>query len=167
MRRRTLAAALLLAPGPAWARPSDGALGGLNGQHPSAYYIEATRLLGQGAPDDAVFLFYLGQLRFRTHLTARPERGRAGDGPLFGSLSESVGRPINEYAFGDLPALLATLDAVLAYDRQVPDRFTPPSEFPEAHRQVREGMAAFRENVASRQEEIRRQRQANGLENRR
>lgn len=166
MRRRALATALLLAPGLAWARPSDDALGRLNGQHPSAYYVEAARLLGQGARDDAVFLFYLGQLRFRTHLAARAQRGNS-DAPLFGSLSESVGRPINEYAFGDVPALLQLIDAVLTHDRQVPDRFTPPSEFPEAHRQVRAGMAAFRENVASRQEEIGRQRLANGLENRR
>lgn len=77
-----------------------------------------------------------------------------------------MGRPINEYAFGDMPALLRLIDAVLAKNRQAPG-FTPPSEFPEAHRQTREGMAAFRASLAARQGEIRQQRQANGLENRR
>ncbi len=168
MHRRALAAsllpAILLAPGLARGQSSDAAIERLNGQHPAAYYREAARLFGEGARDEAVFLFYLGQLRFRTHLAAR---GAQGDGPLFGALSESVGRPINEYAFGDMPALLRLIDAVLAQDRRAPDRFAPPSDFPAAHRQTREGMAAFRASLAARQGEIRQQRQANGLENRR
>lgn len=148
------------------ALPADAALDRLNGQHPAAYYTEAIRVFGAGQRDDAVFIFYLGQLRFRTHLAARNQRGPNSDAPLFASLSESVGRPINEYAFGDIPALVRTIDAVLAYDRRVPDRFTQPSAFADAHRQTREGMAGFRDNIAGRVDEIRRMRQANGLENR-
>lgn len=166
MRRRYLLAIAAAMPGLAQARPSDAALDRLNGQHPAAYYTEAARLLSAGARDDAVFVFYLGQLRFRTHLMARNQRGPNSDAPLFGSLSESVGRPVNEYAFGDVPALIQAIDAVLAHDRDHPDRFTRPSEFPEASRRVREGMASFRDNIAGRVDEIRRQRQANGLENR-
>ncbi|TCH96668.1 hypothetical protein EJV46_18980 [Roseococcus sp. SYP-B2431] len=166
MQRRALLAGLPFAPSLAWARPSDAALERLNGQHPAAYYAEAARLLSAGERDDAVFVFYLGQLRFRTHLMARNQRGPGGDAPLFGSLSESVGRPVNEYAFGDIPALIQAIEAALAHDRQAPDRFTPPPEFPDASRRVREGMAGFRDSIAGRAEEIRRQRQANGLENR-
>lgn len=166
MRRRSFLAVAALAPGLAQAQPSDALLERLNDQHPAAYYAEAARLLSAGEREDAVFVFYLGQLRFRTHLMARNQRGPNSDAPLFGSLSESIGRPINEYAFGDVPALILTINAVLAYDRQAPDRFTRPAEFPEASRQVREGMAGFRDNIAGRVDEIRRQRQANGLENR-
>jgi hypothetical protein len=166
VRRRLLLAALALAPGLAQARPSDAAIERLNGQHPAAYYTEAARLFAAGERDDAVFLFYLGQLRYRTHLAARAQRGPNSDAPAFGALSETVGRPINEYAFGDIPALLRLIDAVLAYDRQAPDRFTQPSAFPDAYRQIREGMVSFRDNIAGRVDEIRRQRQANGLENR-
>jgi hypothetical protein len=161
-----LLGALALAPGLAQARPSDAAIERLNGQHPAAYYVEAQRLFAAGERDDAVFLFYLGQLRFRTHLAARPQSGPDSNGPAFGALSETVGRPINEYAFGDIPALIRTIDAVLAYDRQSPDRFTQPSAFPEAYRQIRQGMVGFRDNIAGRTDDIRRQRQANGLENR-
>ncbi|MES2710929.1 MAG: hypothetical protein V4653_05065 [Pseudomonadota bacterium] len=138
----------------------------LNGQHPAAYYQEAARLLQAGQREQAVFVFYLGQLRYRTHLAARPDMPRDGDPALFASLSETIGRPINEYAFGDMPAVLRTLDAVAAYDQQNPDRFTDPAAFAEATRRTRDGMVRFRANLASRAAEIRRTRAENGLENR-
>jgi hypothetical protein len=166
MRRRAVLAATVPAPAFAQARPGDAAIERLNGQHPAAYYTEAARLFAAGEREDAVFLFYLGQLRYRTHLAARGQRGPNSDAPAFGALSETIGRPINEYAFGDIPALLRTIDAVLAYDRQAPDRFTQPSAFPDAYRQTREGMVSFRGSIAGRADEIRRQRTANGLENR-
>ena len=88
----------------------------LNGQHPAEYYNRAAKLFGEGKRDDAVFMFYLGQLRYRTHLSARGAQLKPdGDPALFSSLSEVVGRPLNEYAFGDIPALVRIIDAVLAY----------------------------------------------------
>jgi hypothetical protein len=138
----------------------------INGAHPGTYYTEALTLFRQGRREDAVFLFYLGQLRFRTHLAARSNRAPGGDDALFGALSETVGRPINLWAFGDIRALLATFDAVLAYDARVPDRFTDPAEFPDATRRTRDGLRAFRTDVANRAEEFRRERAARGLENR-
>ncbi len=167
-RRRLLTAGLGLAlwPGIACAQDAAAYAQRLDGQHPAAYYAEAGRLLQAGQREAAVFIFYLGQLRFRTHLAARPNLPRDGDAAVFASLSEIVGRPVNEYAFGDMPALLRTLDAVAAYDRQNPDRFTDPAAFPEATRRNREGMAQYRANLAGRFDEIRRLRTANGLENR-
>src|SRR5262249_57333521 len=119
----------------------------LAGQHPGEYYRRAAQLLGAGRKDDAVFIFYLGQLRYRAHLSARRDLKPDGDPALFASLSEVVGRPVNEYAFGDIPALARTIEAVLAYDRANPDRFTPPSNFAQAYIGVREGLAAMRERM--------------------
>ncbi|MCZ8316292.1 hypothetical protein [Phreatobacter sp.] len=111
-------------------------------------------------------LCYLSQLRYRTHLAARPDLPRDRDPALFASLSEVVGRPVNEYAFGDIPALDRTLRAVMAYDQANPDRFTSPTEFPQASRTVRTGMEQFRAQILAQRETIRTQRQANGLANR-
>ncbi|MDB5416175.1 MAG: hypothetical protein JWR10_4510 [Rubritepida sp.] len=168
MRRRFILAigAATAMSGPAGAQSAVAAAARLNGQHPSAYYTEAMRLFRAGQREDAVFVFYLGQLRYRTHLAAHPELPRSGDPAAFGALSETVGRPINEYAFGDMPRLMKTIDAVLAYDRGNPDRFTDPAAFPEAYRRNREGMVGFRNDIAGRMDEIRRTRQSNGLENR-
>lgn len=166
MHRRHLAAIPLLALVPGLGRANEALGARLNGQHPSAYYREAGRLFGAGQREDAVFVFYLGQLRYRTHLVARPDLPADGDRALFAALTESVGRPLNEWAFGDVPFLVRTMDAVLAHDESQPDRFTPPREFPDAHRGVREGLARFREQVGASADSIRQQRAARGLENR-
>jgi hypothetical protein len=109
----------------------------------------------------------LGQLRYRVHLSARRDLKPDGDPALFASLSEVVGRPINEYAFGDIPALALTIETVLAYDSANPDRFTPPSKYPQAYTGVRDGLAAVRAQVLADQDKIRATRRSNGLENRR
>jgi hypothetical protein len=87
---------------------------GIEGQHPAVYYVLAQKLFASGQKDEAVFWFYAGQLRYRFHLRATPGRDPSGDPALFASLSEVIGRPINEYAFGDLDALRATLPACCA-----------------------------------------------------
>jgi hypothetical protein len=163
--------ALMLAtsalPQSAIAQSVPSAAAALSGQHPAAYYRKAAEMFQSGQKDDAVFVFYLGQLRYRTHLRARPDLKPDGDPALFGSLSEVVGKPVNEYAFGDLSKLDETLKAVLAYDRQNPDSFTSAAQFPSVHAQQREGMDSMRRQIVARADDIRRQRTTNGLENRR
>jgi hypothetical protein len=144
--------------------PSD--VAPLAGQHPAEYYRRAAQLFGTGRKDDAVFIFYLGQLRYRAHLSARRDLKPDGDPALFASLSEVVGRPVNEYAFGDIPALARTIDAVLAYDRANPDRFTPPATFPQAHAGVRDGLVTMRAQMLPDRDKIRATRAGKGLENR-
>jgi hypothetical protein len=166
-RRFIIAGIAAVAAAPAAAQQSrEQIAAGLNGQNPAAYYQSAITLFRSGRRDDATFLFYLGQLRYRTHLAARPDLPPSGDPALFGSLSEVVGRPINEWAFGDVPAALRTIDAVLTYDAREPDRFTPPGQFRAAHDSTRQGMRSFRAQMAAQAQDLKRQRAANGLENR-
>lgn len=165
-RRLILAALVLAAASPVLASGEAALLQGVEGDHPAGYYRRAADLMRAGRRDEAVFVFYLGQLRYRTHLAARPDLPRDRDAAVFASLSEVVGRPVNEYAFGDIPALDRTLQAVMAYDRANPDRFTSPAEFPQASRTVRTGMEQFRAQIVAQRETIRAQRQANGLANR-
>jgi hypothetical protein len=138
----------------------------LAGQHPAAYYQRAAQLFGGDKKEEAVFIFYLGQLRYRAHLSARRDLKPDGDPALFASLSEVVGRPINQHAFGDIPALARTIDAVLAYDSANPDRFTPPESFPQAYAGVREGLVGMRAKILAEADQIRATRRSNGLENR-
>jgi hypothetical protein len=138
----------------------------LAAQHPAEYYKRASSLFGSGRKDDAVFIFYLGQLRYRAHLSARRDLKPDGDPALFGSLSEVVGRPLNEYAFGDLPALVAIIDAVLAFDVANPCRFTPPAQFPDVYVGVRDGLVKMKAQLVKDADQIRETRRKNGLENR-
>jgi len=172
LARRSLAAILLflaaLASVPAWAQATaEREAAALAGQHPAGYYKKAMELFGAGRRDDAVFIFYLGQLRYRVHLQARMgELKPDADPALFGALSETVGRPINQYAFGDIPALAKTLDTVLAWDRANPDSFTPPARYPAAYVTVRSGLSKMRGQLIEQAPAIRAERTKNGLENR-
>lgn len=140
--------------------PNDAAL------HPAEFYRRAAELFGLGRRDEAVFWFYAGQLRYRFHLAARPDLAQDGDPALFGALSEQVGRPLNEWAFGDPDALVAILDEVLAWDETTPNTFTPKEPFAAALERNRIGLVQLRDTIASQKQDILRQRSENGLPNR-
>ena len=125
-----------------------------------------SKLFQEGKKDDAVFVFYLGQLHFRTHLLAKPGGDPTGDPAIFASLSQVIGKPINQYAFGDIPGLARTIDAVLAYDTANPDKFTSPTEFAKIHNDVRDGLTAMKAKMLAEADRIRADRLKNGLENR-
>jgi hypothetical protein len=139
---------------------------GIEKRHPAAYYILATKLFESGARDEAVFWFYAGQLRYRFHLGANRNLPPDGDPALFASLSEVVGRPLNEYAFGDLTALVGTIDKVLDWDEKAANGFTTKAGHEAALKDVRDGLVKMREYVKANGDEIRAQRTQNGLENR-
>ena len=168
-RRAVIAGALAFVglPPAAQAQSLELQADGLKGEHPVSYYKLASDLFKAGRKDDAVFIFYLGQLRFRTHLAARPNLPPDRDPVLFAALSERLGPPINEYAFGDINALVKIVDRVLAYDKQNPDSFTSPTEFPAAHAQTRRGLVKFRKQILADAPALRKKRLENGLENRR
>ncbi len=167
-RRQFLAAAAALWPAAALAEQGPIVIiDHLHGKHPAEYYKAAMEVFRDGDREAGVIILYLGQLRYRTHLSARTDLPRSGDPALFASLSESIGRPINEWAFGDIPNLLKIIRDVLAHDEKFPDPFTPPQQFPAAHKSARDGLANFRRQIAAQADDIRKQRAANGLENRR
>ncbi|MGE4323176.1 MAG: hypothetical protein AB7E60_09130 [Sphingobium sp.] len=133
--------------------------------HPASLYILATKLMKEGRMDEAVRWFYIGQIRYRFHLASRPAT-IANDQPLFSALSESVGRPINEYAFGDVDAAVAQIDAALAWDAAHPNGFTSKERYAGELAEVRGGLQKLRDDMVVRKEEIRETRTRNGLENR-
>jgi hypothetical protein len=119
-----------------------------------------------GQREDAMFVFYLGQLKYRAHLAARPNLPQSGDPALFGALTQTVGEPLNQWGFGDIPMMDRILRSVAAYDQANPDRFTPPAQFAAVWRQQRQGMERLRAQIVGSADQMRAQRRANGLENR-
>ena len=147
-------------------QPISGSLEELAGriehEHPLAAFELSKRLWETGRKDEAVFFFYLGQLRFRAHLLANPNGDPTGGRALFDALMSTMGPPINQYAFGDIPALLATIDRVIAWDDGHADDYAPRK----AREEVKSGLKKMRDDVVARQDEIRRTRSENGLPNR-
>ena len=139
---------------------------GIENQHPATYYILAEKLFAAGKKDEAVFWFYAGQLRFRFHATANPKADPSGDPALLASMNESLGEPINRYAFGDLKTLHKTLDSVLAWDQTTPNGFTSKEKNAQAWNDTRAGLRKLIEHIDQNADSIRKQRTANGLDNR-
>jgi hypothetical protein len=139
---------------------------GIEARHPAAYYVLASKLFQAGSRDEAVFWFYAGQLRYRFHLAANPTLPPSGDPALFASLSEVVGGPINEYAFGDIDAATATMDKVLEWDEKTGNGFTSKKTHAAPWKQMREGLGKLRDYARTNADQMRAQRKQNGLENR-
>jgi hypothetical protein len=131
-------------------------------EHPSVYFERATKAWAAGDREVAVFWFYLAQLRYRARLAAHPELEASSEPALFAALMESVGRPINEYAFGNVAELSATIDRVLRWDDGQPDDAIPKA----IRERVRDGLAGLRDTMRREAETIRAERRKNGLENR-
>jgi hypothetical protein len=139
---------------------------GIENQHPAAYYVLAGKLLRAGDKDEAVFWFYAGQLRYRFHLLVNPKLDPSGDPALFTSLSDVMGTPINEYAFGDITQLVATIDKVLAWDERTDNGFTSKTTNAAAWKDIRDGLGKMRAYVLQNREQIQAKRKQNGLDNR-
>lgn len=134
--------------------------------HPAELYMLAAKLMGAGRAEEAVRWFYIGQLRYRFHLaTAQPAPG-SNDRVLFSALSESVGRPINEYAFGHVDAAVAQIDAALAWDEAHENRVTSKTRYANQLAETRRGLQMMRDDMIAKKDEIRATREKNGLPNR-
>jgi hypothetical protein len=137
---------------------------GIENKHPSTYYELASRLFKDGQKDEAVFWYYVGQIRFRFHLRVAKDLNPAGDPALFAGLSEMVGAPLNDYALGDIPKLAATIDKALAWDDAHDNGFTPKKGNETSLSMIRESMQSLKEEILKDQEKIKAQRKANGIE---
>lgn len=134
--------------------------------HPIEQIQQAAQLFERGQREEAVYLYYVGQLRLRIYLMARPNLPPDGEPALAASLFEVVGRPINEWAAGDIDQLVATLDRVIDWHAANDDQLTPKARHRRAHRQNVAGLRDLRDHFDHNRALVRQQREANGLENR-
>ncbi|HLS18908.1 MAG TPA: hypothetical protein VK090_03785 [Paracoccaceae bacterium] len=132
--------------------------------HPSALYVLASRLLAEGKGQEAANWMYAGQLRYRFML-AVPDAS-ANDRILFSSLTEQVGRPVNEYIAGDPDEWIAAMRWALDWDAAIENQATSKTEHAAELAEVRSGLERLISTVDASRDEIRRERTANGLENR-
>jgi len=136
-------------------------------QHPSFYYILASRLLAAGRGDEAVFWFYAGQLRYRIRLACHPDLQPDVEPALFASLQEEVGRPVNEYAGGDPEAGAAAIARARDWDARTRNGFEPRAPCQAEIADQRGGMGTLIDQIRSSGDRIRAERRAHGLPNRR
>jgi hypothetical protein len=137
---------------------------GIEAQHPAAYYKLAAALFKDASTkQEALFWFYVGQLRYRYYLAAKPNLARDRDPALFASLSEVVGRPIHEFAGGKPEVWIAEINHALEWDAAHDNKFTPKDKSPENYRQIRAGLVTLREHVVSIKDKLPKMRRQNGV----
>ncbi len=146
--------------------PPDQIEAALPDEHPAAFYVYAKRLFEEGRKDDAVFWFYVGQLRYRFYLRANPKLDPSGDPAVFSSLSATIGKGINEYAGGSVKGWMAAIDRALKWDAEHANGFTSKEKFAKIYEENREGLKQMREQLGTQRDFIREQRKKAGLENR-
>lgn len=131
--------------------------------HPIAMWLLAKRLYDVDRRDEAVFWFYLGQLRWGTCLRQTPN---CGGRERYGRLFETIGPDLNTHGFRSIPALQSTVDAVLAWDESHPDGFAADATIKEQRRQGMREMVAYAQahsaELDARHEELARQEAARG-----
>ncbi|HYH70417.1 MAG TPA: hypothetical protein VEX16_03845 [Methyloceanibacter sp.] len=135
-------------------------------QHPSFYYVLATRLFEADRKDEAVFWFYAGQLRYRSRLACHPELPPGTEPALFASLQEVAGTPINEYAGADPDAWVAAMERARAWDETTRNGFEPREPCRAAIAEQRAGMGQLIDYVRANKAQIRQERASRGLPNR-
>lgn len=133
--------------------------------HPAALYLLASRLLAEGKGQEAANWMYAGQLRYRFLITAENDSS-SNEGVLFSALSEQVGRPINEYIAGDVDEWLAAMNWALEWDAANGNTVTSKTEHADALASVRSGLEDLIAQVEANRENIPKEREANGLDNR-
>ena len=132
-------------------------------EHPISYLMLAKWLWESGKKDDAVLWYYIGQVRARAYVAGHPKLDPTGEPAAIGAIFATMGPPINQYAFGDIAGLAATIDRALAWDESHPDNFTPKS--PERDKVVN-GLRTMKVEILATADDIRKSRAAKGLENR-
>jgi hypothetical protein len=138
----------------------------LPNEEPSAYYVYAERLFQEGKKDDAVFWFYVGELRCRFYLDTNPHLPPGGASTTFNALRVTLGPTISGYAGGNVKEWVKAIDRALAWDAAVTNGVTSKEKFPVTYKEIRAELRKVRDQLESRADTIRAQRKEAGLENR-
>ncbi len=118
--------------------------------HGAVYYGYAARLFREGRKEEAVFWFYVGQLRFRFDVAAHPDADPSGGPALLASLNSSIGADINEWAAKDTDLWQRQINRALQWDATHPNSVTSKAAYKKEYKQVRHGLERMREEIVSR-----------------
>ncbi|MDQ0475676.1 hypothetical protein [Chryseobacterium sp. MDT2-18] len=95
----------------------------LDKKHPSQYFDQMAIYLSKEKFNEASFLFYLGQMRYRYYNAANPKYQLGNDGALFASLKAVLGEPIDLYIKNDVNNYIEILKLAKNYFAENDYRF--------------------------------------------
>lgn len=117
--------------------------------HPVVYLERAAALLEKGDMEQAVFWYYVGQMRFRLHLMVNPDLEPAGDPMMFSAMEYLVGEPVNQYASSNPDNWARLVRKAMEWDRTRPNLYTSKQEHTREFEEIHENMDKLIHNVDS------------------
>lgn len=135
----------------------------LPSSHPSNYFVYASRLFHEGAKEDAVFWFYVGQIRYKFHLATSYNFAPDGESELYGALHESVGSIINGWAGGNPDLWAKQMGLALDWDAANDNKFTSKVAYAKQWQEIRSGLEQLKEQVLANKAQILEERKKRGL----
>lgn len=135
----------------------------LPASNPASYLQYAAVLWSKGERDQAVYWFYVGELRYRFCLASMKSGGQPCDAELFGALHQEIGSQINPYAGGDPDKWVAEMGKALDWDASHPNGYTSKSAFATDYDKTRAGLEGLRDYVRSHRAELMAARKQNGI----
>lgn len=133
--------------------------------HPVVYLERAAELLNEGDMEQAVFWYYVGQMRYRLHLMANPDLEPTGDPMVFSAMKYLVGEPVNQYAGDDPDNWIRLVRKAMKWDKTRPNLYTSKEQYAREYEEIHAQMDKLINYVDSHREEIRQQKAFNGLDN--
>ena len=149
---------LLLSPQNIYTLPRTDVGQRLPDAHLFAYYVNTVRLFQQSARKEAVFWFYVGEIRYRIYLRVHPELPPDGDPALFDCLHQTIGTPINDWAGSDPDTWVQAMQRALDWDRQHDNGFTSKTTHANAWHVMRADLKQLVADVLANKSYIREQR---------
>lgn len=87
----------------------------LDALHPTAYYEKAADYLGKSKFNDAAFLYFVGNSRYKYFNSVNPDYQASGDGALKTALGAMLGEPIGMYLKTNIDNFISILKSSAEY----------------------------------------------------
>jgi len=97
----------------------------LDKKHPSQYFDEMANYLSTDNYNEAAFLYYLGQMRYKYYNSTNPKYQPGNDGALLASLKMVLGEPVNLYTRTNADNFIRILSLTKEYYKNNDYKFYP------------------------------------------
>ena len=125
----------------------------LEKRHPSEFIVEASNLFDKDKKNEASFLFYLGQLRYRYYIGAK-SKIKSSDKETYNALQMVTGSVINVYLGQHFDTYLHVIDLVLEWDRTHDFIYFSKTKSPEKQSEVLKGLIDYKKYLIDNKEKV-------------
>lgn len=128
----------------------------LDKRKPVDYFLKSAEMFEMGKYNDASFLYYMGDLRYRYYNSVNPKYSKSDDGALHASFNYVLGEPVGYYLRANVENFIGLLKKCSDYqstnDYEFYSKKKNPSKYLEQADKLNKTIADLEANKASYQE---------------